>query len=104
MVITLLGKFLLRTGDNRNGRLVVRIVVVLTIILFVLVDVRTVVTRSVTVWIVVVTVAVVIVGVPIRPPWLEPEVEDDPGTVNKTAVMSVPDMIAAPVPIAMPIR
>ena len=100
-IITLTRESLLRGSDGGIG--VVIAVAVLSIILLALVSTRIVIGRFVVVRIPVVTVGVIVVRIPILPPWIESEVEDDPGPVDESAMMPVPDVIAAAIPIALPI-
>src|SRR6266568_2017495 len=90
---------------RRNRRVGVGIAVtVLAVILFALVNAGIVIARVVAVRIRVVIVGVIVVRVvPIRPPRIESEVEDDPGSVDEPTMMSVPNVIAAAIPIALPV-
>ena len=60
--------------------------------------------RLVIVVTVIARIAVVVFWAWPRPPWIEADIEDDPATVDKAAMMSMPPMVATAVPIMMPVR
>src|SRR5439155_25985772 len=77
---------------------------VLAVILFVLVSARIGIARVVVIRVAVVIVRVIVVRVvPVRPPWIESEVKDDPGAIDESAMMPAPNVIAAAIPIALPV-
>ena len=74
----------------------------LIVVFFGLVNAGFVIAGIVAIGIRVVIGGVIVVRIPIRPR-IKPEVEDDPGAVDETAMMSMPPVVAASVPITMPI-
>ena len=100
MIVTLARESLLRSGDDRVGGLVG---VTVLIGVGIAVSARVVITRVVCVRIAVIPVSVVIIGIPVRPPWIESEVKDDPGAIDESAMMPAPNVIAAAIPIALPV-
>src|SRR5437588_2799384 len=99
-IVTLARESLLRSGDDRVGGLVG---VTVLIGVGIAVSARVVITRVVCVRIAVISVSVVIIGIPVRPPWIESEVKDDPGAIDESAMMPAPNVIAAAIPITLPI-
>src|SRR5437016_10235140 len=100
MIVTLARESLLRSGDDRVGGLVG---VTVLIGVGIAVSARVVITRVVCVRIAVIPVSVVIIGIPVRPPWIESEIENDPGAIDESAMMPAPNVIAAAIPIALPV-
>src|SRR5207302_11016639 len=102
VIITFSRELLLRGGNSRVGAGIS--IAVLSVRLVALVSAGIVVARVVAVLIRIVIVSVIIVRVVrIRPPRIKSEVEDDPGAVDESAMMSLPDVIAAAIPIALPV-
>ena len=101
-IITFLGEPFLSGGDGRIGILID--VAVLPVIFFGLVTVRIVIPWIVVVQIGIVTVAIVVaVWIQERVPGIKSEVEDDPGTVNEMATVTVPEMITPAIPVTLPV-